>query len=133
MFEGCSKLSYLSDFSNWDTTYAISMKSLFQEYKFEKLPDISKFNTSNVINMDKMFYGCSSLKSLPDISIWNIKNVISMTKMFYECLSLENLPDITNWDISKVLKCKEKCPGTWDMFKGCPESINIPEKFESIK
>ena len=134
MFEGCSELSYLSDFSNWDTTYVMIMFESFRDCKFEKLPDISKFNTNNVINMSNMFRGCSSLKSLPDISIWNTKNVVSMRSMFYGCSSLENLPDISKWDISKVLEFKDtEGEGTSDMFKRCSESLNIPEKFESIK
>jgi len=32
------------------------------------LPDFSKWNTINVTNMSYMFYKCSSLSSLPDIS-----------------------------------------------------------------
>ena len=49
------------------------------------LPDISKWNTNNVINMSNMFYGCSSLSSLPDISNWNTNNVNDMSGMFYNC------------------------------------------------
>ena len=40
--------------------------------------------------MSYMFYGCSSLKSLPDISKWNTKNVIDMRDMFNECHNLLN-------------------------------------------
>ena len=37
-------------------------------YSLKSLPDISKWNTSNVINMSYMFSGCTSLNSLPDIA-----------------------------------------------------------------
>ena len=40
------------------------------------LPDISKWNTSNVTNMTSLFNGCNSLISLPDISILNIENLL---------------------------------------------------------
>ena len=40
------------------------------------LPDISKWNTSNVTNMSGMFFGCISLTSLPEISKWNTSNVM---------------------------------------------------------
>ena len=63
------------------------------------LPDISKWNTNNVINMDGMFYGCSSLSSLPDISKWNTNNVIFMSGMFGGCLNII---------ISKIIKSKFK-------------------------
>ena len=49
------------------------------------LPDISKYNTSNVIYMSSMFYGCNALSSLPDISKWNTSNVIYMRWMFSGC------------------------------------------------
>ena len=39
-----------------------------------------------------MFRGCKSLNSLPDISKWNTSNVYDMSNMFYECLSTINIP-----------------------------------------
>ena len=32
--------------------------------------------------MNNMFFGCSSLSSLPDISKWNTNNVTNMNNMF---------------------------------------------------
>ena len=46
--------------------------------------------------MSKIFYNCSSLKYLPDISKWDTNNVINMNGLFYICSSLEKLPDISN-------------------------------------
>ena len=37
------------------------------------LPDISKLNASNIINLSGLFYNCSLLKTVPDISKWNTK------------------------------------------------------------
>ena len=45
-----------------------------------------------------MFCNCSSLISLPDISKWNTKNVLAMCEMFKDCSSLTSLPDISKWD-----------------------------------
>ena len=42
--------------------------------------------------MSGMFYGCKSLNSLPDISKWNTSNVKNMSGMFDECLSTINIP-----------------------------------------
>ena len=40
---------------------------MFSECKLlESLPDISKWNTNNVTNMNNMFGGCELLKLLPD-------------------------------------------------------------------
>ena len=49
------------------------------------IPDISKWNTSNVTNMSCMFYNCSSLLSLPDLLEWNITKVVDLKNMFMKC------------------------------------------------
>ena len=85
------------------------------------LPDISKWNTKNVISMEGMFSNCESLKILPDISKWDIKNVNDMRGMFYYCESLNTFPDISKWDIKHISMV--------DMFCGCNKKI-IPEKFK---
>ena len=54
--------------------------------------------------MNCMFYDCSSLNNLPDISKWDTKNVIYMNCMFYGCSSLNYLPDISKWDTKNVTK-----------------------------
>ena len=68
------------------------MSYLFYGYsELKSLPDISKFNTSNVINMNRMFYNCKSLLSLPDISKWDTYNVMYLGDIFRGNLSLTPL------------------------------------------
>ena len=52
--------------------------------------------------MKSMFSDCNKLSSLPDISKWDISNVTNMSSMFYNCNKLSSLPDISKWDTSKV-------------------------------
>ena len=66
------------------------------------LPNISKWNTSNIINMEYLFYNCSSLTKLPDISNWKTDNLKNMDNIFYGCDSLILLPDISKWNTNKV-------------------------------
>ena len=66
------------------------------------LPDLSKWNTSNVNYMNFMFSGCNSLISLPDLSKWNTSNVNDMSEMFCGCNSLISLPDLSNWNTSNI-------------------------------
>jgi len=40
------------------------------------------------------FFECSNLELLPNISTWNTKNIINMQKLFAGCSSLKSLPDI---------------------------------------
>ena len=54
--------------------------------------------------MREMFANCSSLSSLPDISKWNTTNVKDMDEMFGYCSSLISFPDISKWKLNKNLK-----------------------------
>ena len=47
----------------------------------ETLPDISKWNTNNIRDLNAMFRGCSSLKSLPDISKLTNKKLFNITSI----------------------------------------------------
>ena len=42
-----------------------------------------------------MFEKCNSLISFPDISKWDISNVNNMNSIFNECISLISLPVIS--------------------------------------
>ena len=46
--------------------------------------------------MMKMFYKCSSLSSLPDISKWDISNVTLKGSMFDDCNELLFVPSKFN-------------------------------------
>ena len=86
------------------------------------LPDISKWNTTNIYNMSGMFRDCKSLESLPDISKWNVENVIHMQNMFRGCVSLTSLPDISKWNVKAYIE---------NMFKDCKKlKKKIPPKFK---
>ena len=65
----------------------------------EKL-DLSSFNTSNVTDVHRMFYGCSSLTSL-DLSNFYTSSVTSVSQMFYGCDSLTSL-DLSSFNTSNV-------------------------------
>ena len=62
------------------------------------LPDISKWNTSNIRHINGLFNNCLSLISLPDISKWKINVRIKAVRLFNNCLSLISLPDISKWN-----------------------------------
>ena len=72
----------------------------------------------NVITMEKMFYGCQSLKSV-DVSSWNTAKVEDMNKMFEECWDLETL-DLSNFNTQNVTDMSY-------MFAGCIalKAINV--------
>ena len=76
--------------------------------------------------MREMFNGCNSLILLPDLSKWNTSNVNNMSWMFSYCSKLSSLPDISKWDTSNVNDMYGMFDG---MFKRCINSLEIPSKF----
>lgn len=96
------KEPYLLDIN---TSHITSMSNLFSRFELSEnenieILDLSTWNTSNVKNMTRMFYGCMSLKEL-DISCFDTSNVIETVEMFNQCESLTNL-DLSKFNTSKV-------------------------------
>ena len=50
----------------------------------------------------KLFNGCKSFVYIPDISKWEMSNVKSIYAMFNNYKSLSILPDISKWKINDV-------------------------------
>ena len=67
-------------------------------------------DTSNVIYMNNMFYGCWALTSL-NVFKFDTSKVTNMSKMFYNCVALTSL-DVSKFDTSKVTDMGY-------MFRGC--------------
>ena len=49
---------------------------------------VYKYSKNLYYDMSYIFYNCLSLSSLPDISVWNTQNIIDICGIFYNCLSL---------------------------------------------
>ena len=84
--------------------------ALFQVNSSLKTVDLSGFDTSNVTNMQYMFYNCSNLTTL-DVSGWDTGSVTNMYAMFSGCRELTTL-DLSGWDTGSVTNMSE-------MFYGC--------------
>ena len=73
---------------------------LFSNYhNVKKFVGLSNLDTSQVTNMEQMFYFCG-VKEL-DLSSWNTSNVTSMNSMFFQCNKLEKV-NVQNWNTSNV-------------------------------
>ena len=100
-----------------------TVETLFQGMRnLENIVNIQYLNTSNLVYMNGMFRGCSSLKEI-DISNFDFSNTISMSSMFENCSSLMNVK----------LPNRIKCIGE-KMFKNCSRlsSIYLPNRIDSI-
>ena len=120
MFDNCKSLLALPDIYKWDTSNITNMAWMFSNCSLLSLPNISKWNISNVTNMNHMFYGCSLLESLPDISEWDTSNVKDMSHLFRNCKKLSSLPDISKWNTSNVTNISY-------MFYGCSALSSLPD------
>ena len=92
------------------TTFATDMTSAFRYYhdygyepKIEFIPelfndDISSWDVSNVVSMERMFHGCKIFNQ--DLSYWDVSEVQNMRGMFHGADKF-NQP-IGNWDVSNV-------------------------------
>ena len=88
-------------------------------------PDITKWNISNLIDMNSQFSYCESLlfflkndnnkyKKLDNLKVEDISN------LFSGCKSLTSLPDISNLKTENVTDMNS-------MFKGCYSLISLPD------
>ena len=96
---------------NIDTSNVENMNEMF--YGCTSLTTVPAFNTSNVENMTGMFDGCTSLTSVP---AFNTSNVTTVERMFQKCTSLTSVP---SFDTSNVTNM-------WSMFNGCSGLTSVP-------
>ena len=97
-------------FNGIDTSKLIDMTYMFYGCSGLTSLDVSSFNTSNVLSMYGTFGYCSGLKSL-DLRNFNTSNVTYMVNMFVFCGSLTSL-DVSNFNTSNVTNFD-------GMFGGC--------------
>ena len=99
MFNGVSNIIKII-VTHFDSTQLNFIDGMFCEIELLTSIDLSKFDTSLVIDCRFLFYGCTSLISV-DLSNFKTSNVANMAYMFYNCESLISL-DLSNFITSKV-------------------------------
>ena len=126
MFNGLNGLSSI-DISSFDTSNVTDMEWMF--YSCSSLTSLNlgdNFDTSNVTNMSYMFYACSSLTSLDLGDNFDTSNVTTMTGMFSSCSNLTTLDLGDKFDTSNVTNMSS-------MFYNCRSltSLDLGEKFDT--
>ena len=99
-FSDQENLTTITGIDNLNTSEVTNMNYMF--YHCSSLPslDLRSFNTSNATYMRHVFNGCSGLTSL-DVSGFNTSKVEDMSYMFAECSSLPSL-DVSGFNTSEV-------------------------------
>lgn len=105
------------DIGDWNTSKVTDMSyMLSQTWSFGKgtKRDISRWDVSNVTNMEGMFNIFPNFS--PAIAAWNVSNVTNMKDMFKECYKCDMT--LVNWNVSKVTNMS-------GMFSGAGEFNQI--------
>ena len=115
-FYDMENLTSITGLNYLNTSEVTNMNSMFYECRKLTSLDLSGFNTSKVTDMIYMFFGCENLTSV-DLSSFNTANVINMESMFYGCNNLTSV-DLSGFNTANVTNMKS-------MFKNCDELKTI--------
>ena len=88
------------DLSDFDTSQVVDMQEML--YGCQSLTSfvMSKYGTKNLKDLGSLFEGCSSLTSL-DLTDFDTSNVEKMSRMFYECTKLQTI-NLNNFNGNKL-------------------------------
>ncbi len=100
-FKGCSKLKYVYNIGNLNTSSCTSFSSMFYGCESLSRLDVNYLDVSKASSFYCMFYGCTELGNI-NVSRWNTSKVISMAYMFSNCRDITDL-DLSNFDVSNVI------------------------------
>ena len=84
--------------SKWNTSQVTDMSRLFESYE-EFNDNISEWDVSNVTDMSFMFCGAEMFNQ--DVSKWDVSNVINMSCMFDRAEMFNQ--NVSEWDVSNVI------------------------------
>ena len=99
LFQDCSKVETI-DLSKADSSNVVNAKNMFCKCYYLTSLELGDFDTSNITNMDSMFKSCQLLTYL-DLSYFDTSSVEDMTAMFKDCKKLSSI-DLTSFDTSNV-------------------------------
>ena len=111
MFEGFYSVASIDFGESIDTTDVISMEKMFDGCTALKSISVSAFETKNVQSFVEMFENCSSLEAL-DLSTLEIDSALSIAAMMKGCSALKTVR-IDNWYFGLQLTDMSS------LFEGC--------------
>ena len=115
MFYGLENIIKIN-LSKFDASEVLNMEFMFYGCSNLMSIDLTNFDTSSVTIMNNMFDGCSTLISL-DLSSFDTSSVIYIFQMFEDCSNLISL-DLSNFNTSSVTYMNE-------MFSKCSHLISL--------
>lgn len=86
-----------------DTSGATELKWMFSNSAIENPPYL---NTSNVIDVNSMFYNCTNLKYIPP---YDFSKVTNMYGTFWLCPNITSIPYLDTHNVTDVYACFAEC------------------------
>ena len=105
LFAGFRNLKRIVGLEYLNTSEVVDMTRMFILCLSLKSLDLSSFDTSKVTDMYCMFNGCYALTNL-DLSNFDTSNVTNMSCMFASCEKLTSL-NLSSFNTSKVIRMNE--------------------------
>ena len=118
-FNNYRELEQIAGLEYLNTSEVKDMEGMFYRCSGLTSLDVSHFNTQNVTDMGRMFFDCSGLTSL-DVSHFNTQNVTDMRLMFDGCSDLTSL-DVSHFNTQNVTNMTA-------MFSGCSGLTSLDVK-----
>ena len=118
-----TKTLFNADISRWDTSMVTSMEKMFYQASRFNQP-ISDWDVSKVRNMEWMFFQASEYDQ--NMDKWDVSEVTSMFNMFSQAIAYSK--DLTEWDTSKVTDMEYMFSGATAFQKkfACASATNGP-------
>lgn len=118
LFANCTSLESI-DLSGFDTQNVMYMEGMFEGCtSLREIKMGGKFSTQNVVCTNYMFSGCTSLEHI-DMTSFDTSNLYYANCMFANCTSLKSI-DLSSSDLSNIIQMNF-------LFYGCSslETINL--------
>ena len=113
LFCGFSSLQTINYIGNLYTVSVTNMNRMFYGCSSLTTLDLRDLKTDNVTSMMQMFCDCNYLETL-NLSDWKTSKVTDMSEMFYACIALEEL-DLSDWDTSSVTDMSLMFDACWGL------------------
>jgi surface protein len=122
VFGGARSLSDISPVTNWNTSSATDMRSMFSSTAITDTDVLEtgqrigieyiSWDTSSVANMSGMFRDCASLVNISKIASWDVSSVADMSGLFGGASALSDISAIAAWNTASITDISSMLAGT---------------------
>ena len=101
MFYLMKRLENIEGVSKFNSSNVLNMEWMFDDVNVSNLANLENWDTRNVTNMNSLFSNIISLTTLEGLKRWNTSNVTNLSWAFKNT-SISSLKGLEDWDVSSV-------------------------------